>query len=60
MVGTLLIADAFKVHVPKGYVYFAVALSLAVESSNIRMRTARAKQQRQTEPLKLRKDIPGE
>jgi predicted tellurium resistance membrane protein TerC len=60
MVGTLLIAEAFAVHVPKGYVYFAMAFSLAVESINIRMRTVRAKQQQPSDPLKLRKDIPGE
>jgi predicted tellurium resistance membrane protein TerC len=60
MVGTLLIAEAFEVHVPKGYVYFAMAFSLAVESINIRMRTARAKRQHASAPLQLRKDIPGE
>ncbi|MEH6564742.1 MAG: TerC family protein [Halopseudomonas sp.] len=40
VVGTLLIAEAFDVHVPKGYVYFAMAFSLAVEAINIRVRTA--------------------
>lgn len=38
VVGTILIAEAFGVHVPKGYVYFAMAFSLAVEALNIRMR----------------------
>ncbi len=60
MVGTVLIAEAFDAHVPKGYVYFAMAFSLGVEAINIRMREARAKKQRQSEPVKLRKDIPGE
>ncbi len=60
VVGTVLVAEAFDVHVPKGYVYFAMAFSLGVESINIRMRTARAKKLTQTEPVKLRKDIPGE
>ncbi len=60
VVGTVLVAEAFDVHVPKGYVYFAMAFSLGVESINIRMRTARAKKLAQTEPVKLRKDIPGE
>ena len=54
VVGTVLIAESFEVHVPKGYVYFAMAFSLAVEALNIRMRTARQK------AVKLRKDIPGE
>jgi predicted tellurium resistance membrane protein TerC len=60
MVGTLLIAEAFEVHVPKAYVYFAMAFSLGVECINIRMRTALAKKQQQSAPIKLRKDIPGE
>ena len=54
VVGTVLIAESFEVHVPKGYVYFAMAFSLAVEALNIRMRRARA------EPVHLRKDIPGQ
>jgi predicted tellurium resistance membrane protein TerC len=43
VVGTVLIAESFDVHVPKGYVYFAMAFSLAVEAINIRMRTAAAR-----------------
>ena len=38
MIGTLLVAEAFHVHVPKGYVYFALVYSLIVEMLNIRMR----------------------
>jgi predicted tellurium resistance membrane protein TerC len=38
MVGVLLIADGFGKHVPKGYVYFAMAYALAVELINIRRR----------------------
>ena len=60
VVGTVLIAEAFDVHVPKGYVYFAMAFSLAVEMVNIKMRTAMAKKKAQSDPVKLRKDIPGE
>src|SRR5476649_620150 len=60
VVGTVLIAEAFDVHVPKGYVYFAMAFSLAVEAINIKMRTAIAKKKKQQDPVKLRKDIPGQ
>ena len=60
VVGTVLIAEAFEVHVPKGYVYFAMAFSLAVEAINIKMRTAAAKKKQQSDPVKLRKDIPGQ
>lgn len=37
-VGVMLIAEGFGHHVPKGYLYFAMAFSLAVEMLNIRMR----------------------
>ncbi len=57
VVGTVLIAEAFEVHVPKGYVYFAMAFSLGVEALNIRMRVLKG---RREDPVKLRKDIPGE
>lgn len=38
MIGTLLVAEAFHVHVPKGYVYFAMAFSFLVEMLNIKVR----------------------
>lgn len=38
LIGFLLVVDAFGVHVPKGYVYFAMAFSLTVEMLNIRLR----------------------
>jgi len=41
MVGTLLIAEGFDVHVPKAYVYTAMLFSLGVEALNIRARNKR-------------------
>ena len=38
VIGVVLIADGFDHHVPKGYVYFAMAFSVIVEVLNIRMR----------------------
>jgi predicted tellurium resistance membrane protein TerC len=38
VIGVVLIADGFDHHIPKGYVYFAMAFSVAVESLNLRMR----------------------
>jgi len=38
LVGTTLIAEGFDVHVPKGYIYFAMAFSVGVEMLNLRMR----------------------
>ncbi len=38
MVGTVLVADGLEFHVPKGYVYFAMAFSVAVEMLNLRIR----------------------
>lgn len=37
-IGVILVAEAFGQHVPKGYIYFALVYSLAVELLNIRMR----------------------
>jgi len=41
MVGMALTAEAFDMHVPKGYIYAAMAFSLAVEALNIRARRKR-------------------
>jgi predicted tellurium resistance membrane protein TerC len=38
IVGLVLIAESLDVHIPKGYVYFAMAFSLGVEVLNIRAR----------------------
>jgi predicted tellurium resistance membrane protein TerC len=38
VVGLVLIAESLNVHIPKGYVYFAMAFSLSVEVLNIRAR----------------------
>lgn len=45
VVGTVLVAESFTVHVPKGYIYFAMAFSLGVEALNIRLRGALARRQ---------------
>ena len=47
LVGVALVADAFDVHIPKGYLYFAMAFSVGGEMVNIRMR-------RKAPPLELR------
>lgn len=51
LIGTTLIAEGFGAHVPKGYVYAAMAFSAAVEALNIWSRKARQKRQalRQTQ-----------
>ena len=49
LVGVTLIVEGFDVHVPKGYIYFAMAFSVGVEMLNIRMRRKAA------EPVKLHK-----
>lgn len=38
VVGVVLLAEGFGHHVPKGYIYFAMAFSVVVEMLNIRMR----------------------
>ena len=38
MIGFTLVAEGFDIHVPKGYIYFAMAFSIAVELLNIKVR----------------------
>ena len=38
LIGFTLMAEGFEVHVPKGYIYFAMAFSVVVELLNIQMR----------------------
>lgn len=42
VVGVALIADGLETHVPRGYIYFAMAFSVAVEMLNLRLRRGRA------------------
>jgi len=42
LIGVALIADGFDVHIPRGYIYFAMAFSAAVETINILVRQRRA------------------
>ena len=50
LVGVTLMAEGFDVHVPKGYIYFAMAFSVGVEMLNIQMRKKRT-------PVRLRKQM---
>ena len=43
MIGVVLIADGFGVHIPKGYIYMAMAFAASVEGLNIVQRGRRAK-----------------
>lgn len=51
MIGTLLVAEAFHVHVPKGYIYFAMAFSFLVEVLNIQFR------KKNSTPVELHKRV---
>ncbi|KUJ83723.1 hypothetical protein AWR36_007800 [Microbulbifer flavimaris] len=54
LVGFTLILEGFEVHVPKGYIYFAMAFSMGVEMLNIRLRKKQAK------PVELHKPFHEE
>ncbi|MGA1080382.1 MAG: TerC family protein [Steroidobacteraceae bacterium] len=47
LVGMALVADALEFHIPKGYLYFAMAFSVGVEMVNLRLR-------KRSEPVDLR------
>jgi predicted tellurium resistance membrane protein TerC len=49
MVGVALIAEGFDIHIPRGYIYFAMAFSVFVEMLNLKIRGAKSS------PVKLRK-----
>ncbi len=51
LVGVALIGEGWGMHIPKGYIYFAMAFSVAVEMLNLRMRSKR-------KPVELRKHLP--
>lgn len=55
LIGFTLMAEGFDVHVPKGYIYFAMAFSVGVELLNIRVRKIR-----QTQSIQLSRNIPGQ
>src|SRR5262245_12403309 len=50
LVGVALVGEGLRFHIPKGYIYFAMAFAIAVEMLNLRLRKARA-------PIKLHKGI---
>ncbi len=54
MIGMALIGEAFQVHIPKGYIYFAMGFSVLVEVLNIRRASRRAV------PVKLHHTLPGD
>ena len=53
MIGAVLIADGFGVHVPKGYIYTAMAFSAGVEALNIWARRRAAAKREKLEPGRL-------
>jgi predicted tellurium resistance membrane protein TerC len=52
LVGVALIGEGIELHIPKGYIYFAMAFAVGVEMLNLRLRKARR-------PLKLHKELQG-
>lgn len=54
LVGFTLLGEGLDLHIPKGYVYFAMAFSVAVEMLNLRMR---ARRETEAHPVQLHKTI---
>jgi predicted tellurium resistance membrane protein TerC len=42
LIGVALLADGFGLHIPKGYIYFAMAFSFGVEMLNLQLRKRRS------------------
>lgn len=51
LIGVMLIAEGLDFHIPKGYIYFAMAFSVGVEMLNLRIRKKRRS------PMKLHKPL---
>jgi predicted tellurium resistance membrane protein TerC len=51
LIGVALITDGLGLHIPKGYIYFAMAFSVFVEMINLRVRG------KQAQPVRLRKSF---
>jgi predicted tellurium resistance membrane protein TerC len=56
LIGFSLIAEGFHVHIPKGYIYFAMAFSVMVEVINLQIR----KKEGERKPVHLRPSFPGQ
>ncbi len=52
LIGFSLVAEGLHQHIPKGYIYFAMAFSVFVELLNLKVRKKRM-------PVKLKSNIPG-
>jgi predicted tellurium resistance membrane protein TerC len=50
LIGVALVGEGFDLHIPKGYIYFAMAFSVAVEMLNLRLR-------KQRQPIRLKKEL---
>jgi predicted tellurium resistance membrane protein TerC len=50
LVGVALVGEGIDLHIPKGYIYFAMAFAFGVEMLNLRLRKGR-------KPIQLRKEI---
>lgn len=57
LIGFTLFLEALHEEIPKGYIYFAVAFSLLIEFTNMRVRKKRNKK---SEPVKLHKNYTEE
>ena len=55
LIGIALIGEGFGFHIPKGYIYFAMAFSVAVEMLNIRVRKRIV-----AEPVRLHRKLEEE
>jgi predicted tellurium resistance membrane protein TerC len=46
LIGVALVADGFEFHIPRGYIYFAMAFAAAVEACNVMARRTRQRRRR--------------
>lgn len=54
LIGFTLVGEGFRYHIPKGYIYFAMAFSVVIELINMRIRS------KSPEPAQFKRTFPGQ
>jgi len=60
LIGFMLFLESLHYVIPKGYIYFAVAFSLLIELTNIRVKKKRNSGNDKSTPVKLKKGYTDE
>ncbi|MGH8090127.1 MAG: TerC family protein [Rudaea sp.] len=57
MIGVMLVGEGFSIHIPRGYIYFAMAFSAVVEALNLAVKRQKKKHLKQRESDREREPL---